>query len=516
MTGREITERRSARDLFGAELRSWRRRNDLSQASLARSVHRSASLIGRIEKSDRWPSKDLAEACDTKLGTGGTLAQMWPAVEEQRRQEAADQPPPRIAHRAAADPGTRDKHPAGDPAGDVRAVRVPAGDAAAWTRAWPQPPGLAAAAGFTYGRDGGAGLYPDRADHEAGVHAGVQLEVVMTAHGSSEHAEHAERRDIGEATLEQLRAEVTRLSRDFVTGQPSVMFGELRRVRDRIHTALDRRLWPRDETELYFLLGCLHNLLAVAAKYLGFPQAGEELVRAGWAYATVIDHRPLMARLRLELAANAQWQARPRECRALAASGLEYLADGQDAAALHLLGAQAAAQLGDADAARRAITAAHDARERGDPNELLEIGGEFGLSRASQYYLAGSTLVEIPGAASDAVAELERATDLYAAGPGPDEAHSFEYQALAHIDLATAQLRAGAPDAAAVALEPALSLPQAQRVNSLSQRLRHVRRELAAPAYRGQTSIADLDERIEDFTRQTATADLGDLTGTSR
>jgi len=96
----------------------------------------------------------------------------------------------------------------------------------------------------------------------------------------------------------------------------------------------------------------------------------------------VIDHRPLMARLRFELASHTQWQARPRECRTLAASGLDYLADGQDAATLHLLGAQAAAQLGDADAAGRAIIAAHDARERGHPNELLEIGGEFGLSRA--------------------------------------------------------------------------------------------------------------------------------------
>ena len=89
-----------------------------------------------------------------------------------------------------------------------------------------------------------------------------------------------------------------------------------------------------------------------------------------------------MARLRFELASHTQWQARPRECRTLAASGLDYLADGQDAATLHLLGAQAAAQLGDADAAGRAIIAAHDARERGHPNELLEIGGEFGLSRA--------------------------------------------------------------------------------------------------------------------------------------
>jgi hypothetical protein len=41
-----------------------------------------------------------------------------------------------------------------------------------------------------------------------------------------------------------------------------------------------RQLWPRDQTELYFLLGALNCLMAVAASDLGYMQAGEELVRA--------------------------------------------------------------------------------------------------------------------------------------------------------------------------------------------------------------------------------------------
>src|SRR6266511_41596 len=136
MAGWEMAPRRSARDLFGAELRSWRRRNGLSHASLARSVHCSASQIGRIEQSDRWPSKDLAVACDTALVTGGALARLWPAVEEQRRQEAADQPARHTADRSAGDRDRPDQHPAGDPTSDVGVVGVPAGDAPAWTGAW--------------------------------------------------------------------------------------------------------------------------------------------------------------------------------------------------------------------------------------------------------------------------------------------------------------------------------------------------------------------------------------------
>src|SRR6266516_3251981 len=128
----------------------------------------------------------------------------------------------------------------------------------------------------------------------------VEREVLMAAHEGSHHAEGAERRDIGEATLEQLRADVVRLSRDYMTAEPLPLFLEMRRVRSRMYAALDRRLWPRDQTELYLLLGCLNCLMGDTADDLGNPHAAEELLHAAWAYAMVIDHRPLMAKLRLE------------------------------------------------------------------------------------------------------------------------------------------------------------------------------------------------------------------------
>ena len=43
-------------------------------------------------------------------------------------------------------------------------------------------------------------------------HAGIEREVLMAAHEGSDHAEQAERRDIGDATFEQLRADLIRLS----------------------------------------------------------------------------------------------------------------------------------------------------------------------------------------------------------------------------------------------------------------------------------------------------------------
>src|SRR6266571_4242032 len=308
----------------------------------------------------------------------------------------------------------------------------------------------------------------------------IRQEVLMAAHEGSEHAERVEQRGIGEATLEQFRADVTSLSGQYLTGETYGLFTEMRRVRNRILEALGRRQWPRDAAELYLLAGCLTALMAAAATNLGYPQAAEELTRAGWAYASIIDHRPLMARLRLCAAYAAYWNGRPEQSAGLVRGGLGYLADGENAAQLNLFGGLAAARAGDAAGARQAIAAARAARDRDHHDELLEIGGEFGFSRATQAYYAGFVLSEA-GAVKAAAAELEVATSMYAAGPGPGEQHSRRCRMLAHTDLAIARLRAGALDAAIVALEPVLVLPPGERTAVQGQRVSAARAELAQP-----------------------------------
>ena len=196
----------------------------------------------------------------------------------------------------------------------------------------------------------------------------------------------------------------------------------------------------------------------------------------------------------------------------LARSGLEYLADGQNAAQLHLFGGLASARLGDAGSAHAAIAAARDAGDRDHRDELLEIGGEFGFSRATQSYYAGFILsVAASGKAAsgkaasgkagsdEAVTELDGAIGLYATGPGPGEQHSRKCQMLAHADLAIARLRAGALDAAITALEPVLALPPGERTAVEGQRLAVIRAELAAPVYRGSPAARGLDELVAGF-----------------
>jgi hypothetical protein len=227
----------------------------------------------------------------------------------------------------------------------------------------------------------------------------------------------------------------------------------------------------------------------------------------------VIDHRPLLAWLRVDGAHAAHWGGRPRQSLALAESGLEYLADGQNAAQLHLYRSRAAARIRDAGTVRRAITAASEAREREHTDELLEIGGEFGYSRAAQHYHAGSALVEIPQGAMDAIIELEQATELYAARPGPGEDYSNKCRMQTHANLATARLQAGQLDAAITGLEPVLALASGNRTALLAQRLTAVRTELRKPRYQGSQQARTLDERIEEFSRDTIVSELHSLPG---
>jgi transcriptional regulator with XRE-family HTH domain len=356
----------------------------------------------------------------------------------------------------------------------------------------------------------------DPASPDLGVSA-IRREVLMAAHEGSEYAERAEQRGIGEATLEQFRADVAHLSVQYLTGEPFTLFTEMRRVRNRIAEALERRQWPRDAAELYLLAGGLSALMAAAATNLGYPQAAGELARAGWAYATIIDHRPLMARLRLSAAYAAYWNGHPEQAADLARNGLEYLPDGQNAAQLHLLAGLARARRGDPAGARRAIAAARDARDRDHHDELLEIGGEFGFSRATQAYYAGFVLAQLQvpeqlqaqARSGEAAAALESATSLYAAGPEPGEQHSRRCRMLAHTDLAVVRLRAGALDAAAAALEPVLALPPGERTAVQSQRLSVIRAELGHTVYRNSPQARRLDEQLAAF----VPADLGRLPG---
>jgi hypothetical protein len=342
----------------------------------------------------------------------------------------------------------------------------------------------------------------------------VEQEVLMAAHESSDHASEHEQRGIGDTTFEQLQADLVRLSRLTDSGSSLSAFTEARRIRDRVYRLLDRRLWPREQSDLYFALGCINGLMGINANRLGYPDAAEELIRAGWAYATIIDHNALRGMLRAKLSTVMYWRGRFRESHDLAADGLRYLSQGPLGANLHLNHACAAARLGDQETARQAVMLAHAARDSDYRDDLVEIGGEeFSLSRATTYAKGGRALVDTGATTHQAAAELDNAISLYGQGQAPGDEHWFGGKALAQTDLALIRLRSGALDAATQALEPVLALPPAHRVATLLTRLAQARQELTVPVFRSSPQARDLGDQIEEFDREAATAGLHSLSG---
>jgi len=342
----------------------------------------------------------------------------------------------------------------------------------------------------------------------------VEHEVLMTAHESSDHAAEHDQQGIGETTLEQLHADVKRLSRLTDSGSPLPTFLEARRVRDRIYRLLDRRLRPREQTDLYFLVGCVNALMGLNANQLGYPDAAEELLRAGWAYANAIDHNPLRGKVRATLASVSYWRGRFHEASEHASDGLRYISQGPLGADLHLNHARAVARLGEPDMARQAVGLAQAARDADYHDDLTEIGGnQFAQHLAMTHTLAGGALVETNAYGPDAAEELERAISLYEEEPNPGEQHPFDGKPNASAYLAVVHLRSGALDGAVTVLDPVLALPPAQRVSSVTARLARVREELAAPVFRGSPQARDLGDQLEEFDREAVTTGLHTLSG---
>jgi hypothetical protein len=342
----------------------------------------------------------------------------------------------------------------------------------------------------------------------------LEHEVMMTAHESSDHAAEHERHGIGDTTLEQLRADVMRLSRQTDTGSPLAAFMDTRRVRDRIYRLLDRRLWPREQADLYFLLACAHAVMGQNANRLGYPDAAEELIRSGWAYANVIDHNPLRAMLRAKLSSFDYWRGRFREASDLAADGLRYVPDGPSAAELRLNYARAMARQGDVDAARHAVRLGQDAQVSGYRDDLMEIGGNmFSQYLTTMHTVAGNALGDTGNDSHDAAGELESAISLYNEDPAPGENHTFFGKSTASTHLALVRLRSGELDGAVTALADVLSVPPQHRITELTTRLAVVRDELATPAFQGSPQARDLGDQIENFSREAVAASLHSLSG---
>jgi transcriptional regulator with XRE-family HTH domain len=102
---KSLVPARSVRDYVGAQVRQLRTAGGMTQADLAQEVFVHRDLVRKIEVAERFPSLDFLRRCDEVLGTGGTLARVFPMVERERLLQTAPGGPAQAAafHGAALD-----------------------------------------------------------------------------------------------------------------------------------------------------------------------------------------------------------------------------------------------------------------------------------------------------------------------------------------------------------------------------------------------------------------------------
>jgi hypothetical protein len=126
-------------------------------------------------------------------------------------------------------------------------------------------------------------------------------------------------------TVEQLRADVVRLSRAYVSAPPLPVFIAMHGTLDNVETALDQKAYPAQARGLNFLAGALCGLMANACLDLGCEEAAEDLARVAWTHCRIIDHAPLMGWARGTQALAAIWDQRFAEAVRHAEDGLLYV-----------------------------------------------------------------------------------------------------------------------------------------------------------------------------------------------
>jgi len=307
----------------------------------------------------------------------------------------------------------------------------------------------------------------------------------LIAHESRTHIARAELSNVGPAMLEQLRADVGRLSRAFVSQPMLPVFAELVDTRDRIYTLLDGHQSPSHTVELYFLAGQTCGLLANASLDLGQNAAGAEHARSAWAYGDMIGHGALRAFGRATQSLIAYWSGAYAEAVTYAQAGLPLSEAPNIRARLLALEARAQAKLGRVQAVVRLVDAAGEAIEGADP--WTAPGGHLEFTRAKLHYYATNAYADVSRHA-DAIKYGERSIQLYQATP--TDVRSYGDEAGCYVALAEVAVRQGAIDGASARLAPVLAHPHTAQIQPLRAMLGGLRKQLASPAVHGVDSRA--------------------------
>ncbi|KJS63538.1 hypothetical protein [Streptomyces rubellomurinus] len=335
----------------------------------------------------------------------------------------------------------------------------------------------------------------------------LEDEIDMTARDAQSEAGAAAAASISDIALDQLRDDVATLAREYVTTPTYVVFQKAKEMRESAEANRERTQVPAQQQELLIVAGQACALLATAAFDLGSLDGARRLSRSAALYGEAARFDPLRAFAGGTLAYIAYFSGRPAEGVRVARAARAFTGLGDVARRrLAAIEARAFGHLGDIASAQRALDAstADGSGRRDDLHD--EVGGEFGFSPERLAMSNASTCLLI-GDGDRAERIAVQALDL--ARSRPSATRSVRVVGGAGADLAAARLLRDDLDGAAQALEAMWLVPKEQRATGLLARAARVRSGLSSSRYSQAVLAAELGERIEDFTRQSAPRQLG-------
>lgn len=328
----------------------------------------------------------------------------------------------------------------------------------------------------------------------------MQREVAMAAAESARFGQFAEQSNVGPHTLEQFRADLSRIVTTYPNRPVYPSFVEVRELRNRAFELLEGRQHPEQGRDLYLITGTLCGVLANASFDLGWLQAAETQARTAFLCAALAGNNALRAWVRGTQSLVAYWDDRLRSAVDLAADGWRYVPEtGTARVRLAAVEARAHARLRDQRAAEDALARAENARE--EVRGTDDPGGMLTFPVAKQIFYAATTRLWLGGQPNytDAERDAAHAVQLYEADP-PEQRRLGEL-CLARLDLAAARLGHDDLDGTATEVQNVLAVAAQRRTDSVARRLDQIAAALQRPRYQTSALALDLHDQIRNFAR---------------
>lgn len=326
----------------------------------------------------------------------------------------------------------------------------------------------------------------------------------MAADESSRFLAWAEDENVGELTLEQLHAQLRRISHAYLKVPTEPLFVRTRELRDRAFTLLTGQHRPRLARELYAAAGWSLTVLAWMSVDLGRPDAAEDHARAAWLCAERAEHDGLRAWVRATQHTTAFWQDDFAQAAGYAADGLQYASGGSAALLLTSAYAVDLAHCGQDEPAWEALRQAWVVAESAEPTED-QLAGPLSCSvdRAGGFWSDAQLTL---GAADAALVHADRAVAAFETVP--PQQRNWGSERMVRLQQVRAHLALGQLDGAETTIAPVLETAPEHRMRPLLMRMNDVYTEAATSRYLSDPIAVRIRSEVLAFQQAATTREL--------